>query len=34
MSSGNVPNPRDWSRGIYCSLSLYLSMSHVVNQVT
>ena len=34
MSSGNVPNPMDWSRGIYCSLSLHLSMSHVVNQVT
>lgn len=34
MSSGNVPNPMDWSRGAYCSLSFHLSMSRVVNQVT
>lgn len=34
MSSGNVINPMDWSRGLYCSLSLHLSIAHVVNQVT
>lgn len=34
MCSGNVPNTMYWSRGLYCSLSLHLSIAHVVNQVT